>query len=162
MSWWVCKRFAWLCVCLHYFFSVCVGYSFCCVCSFLIGVSACVLCCLFSWHSFFPFPSSPVLSVGEGGYWEGTVRGRTGWFPSDCVEEVMLRSQENRSGDHNLFTGAHTQTSITYVGKNVSLTSYFSTSLISHSSCLAALHTCQYRSNYWVSYFSLDIYCKFY
>uniref|UniRef100_A0A3B3DSN9 SH3 and multiple ankyrin repeat domains 1 n=1 Tax=Oryzias melastigma TaxID=30732 RepID=A0A3B3DSN9_ORYME len=27
------------------------------------------------------------LSVGEGGYWEGTVRGRTGWFPSDCVEE---------------------------------------------------------------------------
>ncbi|CAI5676256.1 unnamed protein product [Oreochromis niloticus] len=38
-----------------------------------------------------------VLSVGEGGYWEGTVRGRTGWFPSDCVEEVMLRSQDNRS-----------------------------------------------------------------
>nr|XP_029138109.1 SH3 and multiple ankyrin repeat domains protein 3-like isoform X2 [Labrus bergylta] len=29
-----------------------------------------------------------VLSVGEGGYWEGTVKGRTGWFPSDCVEEV--------------------------------------------------------------------------
>lgn len=41
----------------------------------------------------------PVLSVGEGGYWEGTVRGRTGWFPSDCVEEVILRSQETRSGD---------------------------------------------------------------
>uniref|UniRef100_H3DKR5 SH3 and multiple ankyrin repeat domains protein 1 n=1 Tax=Tetraodon nigroviridis TaxID=99883 RepID=H3DKR5_TETNG len=38
-----------------------------------------------------------VLSVGEGGYWEGTVRGRTGWFPSDCVEEVMHRSQDNRS-----------------------------------------------------------------
>uniref|UniRef100_A0A087Y4W5 SH3 and multiple ankyrin repeat domains protein 1 n=1 Tax=Poecilia formosa TaxID=48698 RepID=A0A087Y4W5_POEFO len=38
-----------------------------------------------------------VLSVGEGGYWEGTVRGRTGWFPSDCVEEVVLRSQDNRS-----------------------------------------------------------------
>uniref|UniRef100_A0A3P8VH53 SH3 and multiple ankyrin repeat domains protein 1-like n=1 Tax=Cynoglossus semilaevis TaxID=244447 RepID=A0A3P8VH53_CYNSE len=37
------------------------------------------------------------LSVGEGGYWEGTVRGRTGWFPSDCVEEVILRSQETRS-----------------------------------------------------------------
>uniref|UniRef100_A0A3B3XW56 SH3 and multiple ankyrin repeat domains 1 n=1 Tax=Poecilia mexicana TaxID=48701 RepID=A0A3B3XW56_9TELE len=37
------------------------------------------------------------LSVGEGGYWEGTVRGRTGWFPSDCVEEVVLRSQDNRS-----------------------------------------------------------------
>uniref|UniRef100_A0A4W5L5W7 SH3 domain-containing protein n=2 Tax=Salmoninae TaxID=504568 RepID=A0A4W5L5W7_9TELE len=28
-----------------------------------------------------------VLSVGEGGFWEGTVKGRTGWFPSDCVEE---------------------------------------------------------------------------
>nr|XP_043906792.1 SH3 and multiple ankyrin repeat domains protein 1 isoform X3 [Solea senegalensis] len=38
-----------------------------------------------------------VLSVGEGGYWEGTVRGRTGWFPSDCVEEVMHRSQDARS-----------------------------------------------------------------
>ncbi|KAK7938618.1 hypothetical protein WMY93_001944 [Mugilogobius chulae] len=37
-----------------------------------------------------------VLSVGEGGYWEGTVRGRTGWFPSDCVEEVLLK-QDNRS-----------------------------------------------------------------
>uniref|UniRef100_A0AAY4C6F8 SH3 domain-containing protein n=1 Tax=Denticeps clupeoides TaxID=299321 RepID=A0AAY4C6F8_9TELE len=35
-----------------------------------------------------------VLSVGEGGFWEGTVRGRTGWFPSDCVEEVALRSLE--------------------------------------------------------------------
>lgn len=40
-----------------------------------------------------------VLSVGEGGYWEGTVRGRTGWFPSDCVEEVALRSLDNRSGE---------------------------------------------------------------
>uniref|UniRef100_A0A8C5DZ98 SH3 and multiple ankyrin repeat domains 1 n=1 Tax=Gouania willdenowi TaxID=441366 RepID=A0A8C5DZ98_GOUWI len=29
-----------------------------------------------------------VLSVGEGGFWEGTVKGRTGWFPSDCVQEV--------------------------------------------------------------------------
>ncbi|KAJ8399915.1 hypothetical protein AAFF_G00406450 [Aldrovandia affinis] len=38
-----------------------------------------------------------VLSVGEGGFWEGTVRGRTGWFPSDCVEEVALRSQDTRS-----------------------------------------------------------------
>ncbi|XP_028331473.1 SH3 and multiple ankyrin repeat domains protein 1-like isoform X2 [Gouania willdenowi] len=25
---------------------------------------------------------------GEGGFWEGTVKGRTGWFPSDCVQEV--------------------------------------------------------------------------
>ncbi|CAG5897288.1 unnamed protein product [Menidia menidia] len=45
-----------------------------------------------------------VLSIGEGGYWEGTVRGRTGWFPSDCVEEVVLRSQDNRSGEHKMLT----------------------------------------------------------
>nr|XP_057917632.1 SH3 and multiple ankyrin repeat domains protein 1-like [Doryrhamphus excisus] len=38
-----------------------------------------------------------VLSVGEGGYWEGTVKGRTGWFPSDCVEEVAAGSKDNRS-----------------------------------------------------------------
>ncbi|KAF3853436.1 hypothetical protein F7725_014124 [Dissostichus mawsoni] len=38
-----------------------------------------------------------VLSVGEGGYWEGTVRGRTGWFPSDCVEEVAPPSKDNRT-----------------------------------------------------------------
>ncbi|XP_029977753.1 LOW QUALITY PROTEIN: SH3 and multiple ankyrin repeat domains protein 1-like [Sphaeramia orbicularis] len=38
-----------------------------------------------------------VLSVGEGGYWEGTVKGRTGWFPSDCVEEVASLSKDNRS-----------------------------------------------------------------
>uniref|UniRef100_A0A8C2X6I5 SH3 and multiple ankyrin repeat domains 1 n=1 Tax=Cyclopterus lumpus TaxID=8103 RepID=A0A8C2X6I5_CYCLU len=38
-----------------------------------------------------------VLSVGEGGYWEGTAKGRTGWFPSDCVEEVAALSKDNRS-----------------------------------------------------------------
>ncbi|XP_061911951.1 SH3 and multiple ankyrin repeat domains protein 1-like [Entelurus aequoreus] len=38
-----------------------------------------------------------VLSVGEGGYWEGTAKGRTGWFPSDCVEEVAAGSKDNRS-----------------------------------------------------------------
>ncbi|XP_054609337.1 SH3 and multiple ankyrin repeat domains protein 1-like isoform X2 [Dunckerocampus dactyliophorus] len=38
-----------------------------------------------------------VLSVGEGGYWEGTAKGRTGWFPSDCVEEVATGSKDNRS-----------------------------------------------------------------
>nr|XP_061807255.1 SH3 and multiple ankyrin repeat domains protein 1-like [Nerophis lumbriciformis] len=37
-----------------------------------------------------------VLSVGEGGYWEGTVKGRTGWFPADCVEEVAPPSKDNR------------------------------------------------------------------
>jgi len=29
-----------------------------------------------------------VLYVGEGGFWEGSVRGRVGWFPSACVQEV--------------------------------------------------------------------------
>uniref|UniRef100_G3P1L1 SH3 and multiple ankyrin repeat domains 1 n=1 Tax=Gasterosteus aculeatus aculeatus TaxID=481459 RepID=G3P1L1_GASAC len=38
-----------------------------------------------------------VLSVGEGGYWEGTAKGRTGWFPSDCVEEVAALGKDNRS-----------------------------------------------------------------
>uniref|UniRef100_A0AAQ5ZX46 SH3 and multiple ankyrin repeat domains 1 n=3 Tax=Amphiprion ocellaris TaxID=80972 RepID=A0AAQ5ZX46_AMPOC len=38
-----------------------------------------------------------VLSVGEGGYWEGTVKGRTGWFPSDCVQEVAAPSKDNRT-----------------------------------------------------------------
>lgn len=42
--------------------------------------------------------SVSVLSVGEGGYWEGTVKGRTGWFPSDCVEEVAGLTKDNRSG----------------------------------------------------------------
>uniref|UniRef100_A0A667Z8V4 SH3 and multiple ankyrin repeat domains 1 n=1 Tax=Myripristis murdjan TaxID=586833 RepID=A0A667Z8V4_9TELE len=37
-----------------------------------------------------------VLSVGEGGYWEGTVKGRTGWFPSECVEEVAALNKDNR------------------------------------------------------------------
>uniref|UniRef100_A0A672PN35 SH3 and multiple ankyrin repeat domains 1 n=1 Tax=Sinocyclocheilus grahami TaxID=75366 RepID=A0A672PN35_SINGR len=38
-----------------------------------------------------------VLSVGEGGFWEGTAKGRTGWFPADCVEEVQPQNQEHRS-----------------------------------------------------------------
>lgn len=42
--------------------------------------------------------SVSVLSVGEGGYWEGTVKGRTGWFPSDCVEEVAGATKDSRIG----------------------------------------------------------------
>ncbi|KAM6951138.1 LOW QUALITY PROTEIN: SH3 and multiple ankyrin repeat domains protein 1-like [Aplochiton taeniatus] len=38
-----------------------------------------------------------VLSVGEGGFWEGTVKGRTGWFPSECVEEVAAPTKDSRS-----------------------------------------------------------------
>ncbi|XP_035381373.1 SH3 and multiple ankyrin repeat domains protein 2 isoform X1 [Electrophorus electricus] len=37
-----------------------------------------------------------VLSIGEGGYWEGSARGHVGWFPADCVEEVPSKSSEER------------------------------------------------------------------
>lgn len=39
-----------------------------------------------------------MLSIGEGGFWEGQVKGRVGWFPSDCLEEVANRSQEGKQG----------------------------------------------------------------
>ncbi|MBZ3887668.1 SH3 and multiple ankyrin repeat domains protein 3 [Sciurus carolinensis] len=35
-----------------------------------------------------------VLSIREGGFWEGTLKGRTGWFPADCVEEVHMRQYD--------------------------------------------------------------------
>ncbi|XP_078094498.1 SH3 and multiple ankyrin repeat domains protein 1-like [Mustelus asterias] len=38
----------------------------------------------------------PVLSVGEGGFWEGTVKGRTGWFPAENVEEIPNKPQESK------------------------------------------------------------------
>nr|XP_005991039.1 PREDICTED: SH3 and multiple ankyrin repeat domains protein 1 [Latimeria chalumnae] len=37
-----------------------------------------------------------VLSVGEGGFWEGNCKGRTGWFPSECLEEIATKMQEGR------------------------------------------------------------------
>ncbi|XP_074872189.1 SH3 and multiple ankyrin repeat domains protein 1 [Carettochelys insculpta] len=37
-----------------------------------------------------------VLSVGEGGFWEGQVKGRVGWFPSDCVEEVPTKMPDGK------------------------------------------------------------------
>uniref|UniRef100_A0A670ZV11 SH3 and multiple ankyrin repeat domains 3 n=1 Tax=Pseudonaja textilis TaxID=8673 RepID=A0A670ZV11_PSETE len=44
-----------------------------------------------------PFSPPPaVLSIGEGGFWEGTVKGRTGWFPAECVEEVQMRQFDAR------------------------------------------------------------------
>ncbi|XP_066065472.1 SH3 and multiple ankyrin repeat domains protein 3-like, partial [Chamaea fasciata] len=36
------------------------------------------------------------LSVGEGGFWEGSVKGRSGWFPAECVEEVQMRQYDSR------------------------------------------------------------------
>uniref|UniRef100_A0A8C0UL08 PDZ domain-containing protein n=1 Tax=Cyanistes caeruleus TaxID=156563 RepID=A0A8C0UL08_CYACU len=38
----------------------------------------------------------PVLSIGEGGFWEGSVKGRSGWFPAECVEEVQMRQYDSR------------------------------------------------------------------
>lgn len=55
-----------------------------------------------------PSPLAPslslptVLSIGEGGFWEGTVKGRTGWFPADCVEEVQMRQHDTRHGEWSL------------------------------------------------------------
>lgn len=38
-----------------------------------------------------------VLSIGEGGFWEGSSRGHIGWFPAECVEEVQGRPQDVRA-----------------------------------------------------------------
>ncbi|XP_069575884.1 SH3 and multiple ankyrin repeat domains protein 2 [Brachyistius frenatus] len=38
-----------------------------------------------------------VLSIGEGGFWEGSAHGQVGWFPADCVEEVAAKAAEERS-----------------------------------------------------------------
>uniref|UniRef100_A0A4X2MC30 SH3 and multiple ankyrin repeat domains 2 n=1 Tax=Vombatus ursinus TaxID=29139 RepID=A0A4X2MC30_VOMUR len=37
-----------------------------------------------------------VLSIGEGGFWEGSTRGHIGWFPADCVEEVQCKLTESK------------------------------------------------------------------
>ncbi|KAF7699222.1 hypothetical protein HF521_003964 [Silurus meridionalis] len=37
-----------------------------------------------------------VLSIGEGGYWEGSTRGRVGWFPANCLEEIPTKTKEDR------------------------------------------------------------------
>lgn len=60
----------------------------------LLLQSVCLLCLLCT-----------VLSIGEGGFWEGSVKGRTGWFPAECVEEVQMRQYDPRLGKHT-----HTQT----------------------------------------------------
>ncbi|XP_052437742.1 SH3 and multiple ankyrin repeat domains protein 2-like [Carassius gibelio] len=51
-----------------------------------------------------------VLSVGEGGYWEGCCRGQVGWFPARCLEEIPVKpdkerpkSRMERSDRKNLF-----------------------------------------------------------
>ncbi|XP_039767379.1 SH3 and multiple ankyrin repeat domains protein 2 isoform X2 [Ornithorhynchus anatinus] len=37
-----------------------------------------------------------VLSIGEGGFWEGSTRGHIGWFPADCVEEIQCKPNESK------------------------------------------------------------------
>uniref|UniRef100_A0A8B9KR64 SH3 and multiple ankyrin repeat domains 2a n=1 Tax=Astyanax mexicanus TaxID=7994 RepID=A0A8B9KR64_ASTMX len=44
-----------------------------------------------------------VLSIGEGGYWEGSARGHVGWFPADCVEEIAAKPNEERPRKKKLF-----------------------------------------------------------
>ena len=48
----------------------------------------------FSHHT--PPPLAPVLSIGEGGFWEGSARGQVGWFPAECVEEIPAKPSEER------------------------------------------------------------------
>ncbi|XP_027756292.1 SH3 and multiple ankyrin repeat domains protein 2-like [Empidonax traillii] len=38
-----------------------------------------------------------VLSIGEGGFWEGSTRGHIGWFPAECVEEVQCKPSESKA-----------------------------------------------------------------
>ena len=45
-----------------------------------------------------PLLPHTVLSVGEGGFWEGQSRGRVGWFPADCVEEIPARGNDSKAG----------------------------------------------------------------
>lgn len=39
-----------------------------------------------------------VLSIGEGGFWEGSARGHIGWFPAECVEEVQSQPKDSQAG----------------------------------------------------------------
>ncbi|KAM9660393.1 SH3 and multiple ankyrin repeat domains protein 2 isoform 1-T1 [Trichechus inunguis] len=38
-----------------------------------------------------------VLSIGEGGFWEGSARGHVGWFPAECVEEVQGKPRDGQA-----------------------------------------------------------------
>uniref|UniRef100_A0A8D0A0S5 SH3 and multiple ankyrin repeat domains 2 n=1 Tax=Sander lucioperca TaxID=283035 RepID=A0A8D0A0S5_SANLU len=38
-----------------------------------------------------------VLSIGEGGFWEGSAHGQVGWFPADCVEEIPAKAADERN-----------------------------------------------------------------
>ncbi len=74
-----------------------------------------VLFCSLKLMSFLPPPTpsphtlhplGPVLSIGEGGFWEGSAHGQVGWFPADCVEEIPAKATEERSCKSN-HSGLH-------------------------------------------------------
>lgn len=46
----------------------------------------------------FSFLLPLVLSIGEGGFWEGSARGHIGWFPAECVEEVQCKPWDSQAG----------------------------------------------------------------
>ncbi len=58
--------------------------------------------------SFSGLVSCVVVSVGEGGYWEGICRGQVGWFPARCLEEIPLKPDKERpSKRHHHRTDSH-------------------------------------------------------
>ncbi len=54
------------------------------------------------------------------GFLGGTVEGRTGWFPADCVEEVQMRQFDPRLGKKV----AHTYTLHTRAGQYLNIKLY--------------------------------------
>lgn len=59
-------------------------------CSFIVSLLSLFL-------SLAPRLLGPVLSIGEGGFWEGSAHGQVGWFPADCVEEIPAKATDERS-----------------------------------------------------------------
>lgn len=57
--------------------------------------------CPLTFPIFSLLPLGPVLSIGEGGFWEGSARGQVGWFPADCVEEIPAKATEERNCKSN-------------------------------------------------------------
>ncbi|KTG39294.1 hypothetical protein cypCar_00018586 [Cyprinus carpio] len=64
-----------------------------CGCEFLISPFSILKRCF---ASFSCLVCCVVLSVGEGGYWEGCCRGNVGWFPARCLEEIPVKPDKER------------------------------------------------------------------
>ncbi|KAJ7396523.1 hypothetical protein BTVI_144187 [Pitangus sulphuratus] len=63
-----------------------------------------------------------VLSIGEGGFWEGSTRGHIGWFPAECVEEVQCKTSESKTGEleeHFTYIGFTLYTALEYCENRV-------------------------------------------